>query len=113
MTPQRANDPAAIAIGLLLVGGGALLLNLLFGVWIAFSIIAVLAGAQPGEPRYRVGELCASNMNSESGGASSGKSGTTGKTERRHGALRPVSAIRRMPHHNAERHSSSAMAMMP
>ncbi|MFK4222138.1 hypothetical protein [Streptomyces sp. NPDC019890] len=48
MMPQRASEPAGIAIGLLLVGGGALLLDSLFGVWVAFSIVAVLAGAAAG-----------------------------------------------------------------
>ncbi|MCX4666491.1 hypothetical protein OG453_07385 [Streptomyces sp. NBC_01381] len=36
-------DPTAVAIGLLIFGGGAILLNLLFGAWVAFSIIAAAA----------------------------------------------------------------------
>lgn len=48
MMPQRASEPAGIASGLLLVGGGVLLLDSLFGVWVAFSIVAVLAGAAAG-----------------------------------------------------------------
>ncbi|OEJ58749.1 hypothetical protein BGM19_12835 [Streptomyces agglomeratus] len=43
MTPPRANDPAAIAIGLLLFGGGALLLASLFGIWTAFSLVVLVA----------------------------------------------------------------------
>lgn len=37
------NDSTALAIGLLLFGGGALILGSLFGVWASFSFIIVTA----------------------------------------------------------------------
>ncbi|MGB8944957.1 MAG: hypothetical protein WCD21_32710 [Streptomyces sp.] len=43
MKPQPSNTSAGIAIGLLLFGCGTLLLNTLFGVWIAFSVTTTVA----------------------------------------------------------------------
>lgn len=40
---QRRNDPASLAVGVLLCGGGALLLNSLLGVWTAFGIVSAFA----------------------------------------------------------------------
>lgn len=39
------NDPTALAIGVLVTGGGALLLSSLFGIWVSFSIISAIAVA--------------------------------------------------------------------
>lgn len=43
MTPPGVNEPGAIAIGLLLFGGGTLLLASLFGVWAAFALVVLVA----------------------------------------------------------------------
>ncbi len=43
MTPPGANEPAAIAIGLLLFGGGTWLLASLFGIWTAFGLVVLVA----------------------------------------------------------------------
>lgn len=43
--PSRRNEPEAIAIGLLVFGGGALLMSSLFGVWTAFASVVVTTTA--------------------------------------------------------------------
>ncbi|MGW4991681.1 hypothetical protein ACWEQ3_29140 [Streptomyces mirabilis] len=43
MIPRQDYDPTSLAVGVLVIGGGALLLSLLFGMWAAFSVVVAIA----------------------------------------------------------------------
>ncbi|MFF0136494.1 hypothetical protein ACFYRN_08610 [Streptomyces sp. NPDC005227] len=43
MISRQDYDPTSLAVGVLVIGGGALLLSLLFGMWAAFSVVVAMA----------------------------------------------------------------------
>ena len=49
MTSSPGNDPVAVAVALLVFGGGVLLLATLFGVWVALAgVVGVSVGLATG-----------------------------------------------------------------